>query len=293
MKRYLGNKVAIILFSFPALAVFSAIIFWPILQVGYRSFFEWDGLKKAVFIGLDNYRNLLKDELFYISLKNGAIFAFLITFFQLGLATILALAVSSGNVLGKRFLRISYFIPVVLSITVVCQLWLAIFNNQFGLLNKLFELLGMEYRQAWLSNEKTAIWAVGFTNAWQYMGLHFALLTAGIKSIPEYYFEAATIDGCTKARAHWHITIPMLQETYKFCLVMAVTGGFNAFANMFIMTKGGPGVATYSMTYLMYRSAFRINQFGYGSAVAVALVVECLTATIVINRLVARERLTY
>ncbi|ANE46411.1 sugar ABC transporter permease [Paenibacillus swuensis] len=293
MKNFLGNKLAIALFTLPALILFTVVVFYPMSQTLFRSFYEWDGLSTATFIGLDNYIRLFHDRLFFKALYNGLIFAAIITVFQIGMATILAFIIADAKIKGRRFLRISYFIPVVLSITVVCQLWLAMYNGEYGLINKLFSLVGMEYQQDWLSNGKTAIVAIAFVNAWQYMGYHFALILAGVKSIPEQYLEAARIDGATKMQAHRKITIPLLGETYRFCLVFAVTGGLNAFANMFIMTNGGPGNSTYTLTFMMFRSAFRINEFGYGTASAAILVLECLLATLIINRFVAREKLTY
>lgn len=293
MNKFYRNKRAIALFTLPALIVFTVVVFYPILQTIYRSMFDWDGINTAKFIFLDNYKRLFKDELFYTSVKNGLIFAVLLVIYQIGIGTILALAVSDMSIKGRKILRISYFIPVVLSITVVCQLWLSVYNGEFGMLNKIFEALGIKYRQDWLSSETKAIYAIAFVNAWQYTGYHFALLFAGIKSIPEQYFEAARIDGASKFKAHMKITIPLLAETYRFCLVMAVTGGLNAFANMFIMTNGGPGTSTYTLTFMTYRSAFRVNEFGYGTASATMLVLECLIATIIINKLVAREKIVY
>jgi raffinose/stachyose/melibiose transport system permease protein len=293
MSKFLGNKVAILLFALPALLLYTVIVFYPILQTFYRSLFEWDGLSAGTFIFLDNYKQLFEDHIFYTSLYNGIIFAVIIGIVQIGIGSLLAFAVSEVRFKGRKILRISYFIPVVLSITVVCQLWLSIYNGQYGLMNKVFEMLGMTYRQDWLSNEKTAIIAVAFVNAWQYMGYQFALLLAAVKSVPEQYMEAARIDGASKMKAHLKITIPMLAETYKFCLVLAITGGLNAFANMFIMTGGGPGNSTYTLTFLMYRAAFRTGEFGYGSSAAAFLVIECLIVTLVINRFIAREKLSY
>ncbi|SEB70084.1 sugar ABC transporter permease [Paenibacillus sp. GP183] len=293
MRRYLGNKAAILLFTLPAILLYTIIVFYPIVQTFYRSMFDWDGLSAGTFIFLDNYKRLFEDRIFYTSLYNGFIFAVILAVVQIGIGSILAFAVSETMFKGRKILRISYFIPVVLSITVVCQLWMSMYNGQNGLINKLFELFGMSYRQDWLSNEKTAIIAIAFVNAWQYMGYQFALLLAAVKSVPEQYMEAARIDGASKVKAHFKITIPLMAETYKFCLVLALTGGLNAFANMFIMTGGGPGNSTYTLTYLMYRSAFRVGEFGYGSAAAAFLVIECLIVTLAINRLIAREKLSY
>lgn len=293
MNKFLGNKTAILLFILPALLLYSVMVFYPILQTFFRSLYEWDGLTEGTFIWFDNYKRLFEDRLFFTSVYNGLIFAFIITVTQIGIGSILAFAVADMKFKGRRVLRIAFFIPVVLSITVVCQLWMSIYNGEYGLMNKMFEMLGLSYRQDWLSSSKTAIIAIAFVNAWQYMGYHFALLLAGVKSVPEQYMEAARIDGATKLQAIWKINIPMMAETYKFCLVFAITGGLNAFANMFIMTSGGPGTSTYTLTYLMYRSAFRVGEFGYGSAAAAMLVLECLLATLIINRLIARERLTF
>jgi raffinose/stachyose/melibiose transport system permease protein len=236
---------------------------------------------------------LFGDNLFYKSLYNGIVFAAVLAVLQIGIGTVLALTIANSRVKGRKFLRISYFIPVVLSITVVCQLWLAMYNGEYGLINKLFETLGIPYRQDWLNNGKSAIIAIAIVNAWQYMGYHFALLFAAARSVPEQYMEAARIDGAERWKAHWKVTIPLMAETYKFCFVLAITGGLNAFGNMLIMTGGGPGTETYTLTYMMYRSAFRVGEFGYGSASAAFLIIECLLVTFVINRLIARERIVY
>jgi raffinose/stachyose/melibiose transport system permease protein len=135
-----------------------------------------------------------------------------------------------------------------------------------------------------LTDRNKAIYAIAVVNAWQWMGYQFALILAGIKSIPTSYFEAAQIDGASPIQAHLKITMPLLAETYKFCLLISVTGGIKAFTEMFIMTSGGPGNATYTLTYMMYSSAFRSGEFGYGLAAATILVLECLIAILVINR---------
>jgi len=285
LKKFYSNKLAIVLFSLPALTIFSVMVFYPIVQVFVKSFYDWNGLGSGTFIGLDNYFTLFKDTVFQISNKNALIFAVFITIFQLLFASVFALVVSNERTKGRNFLRVAYFIPVVLSVTVVCQLWLAIFNSDSGLLNRIFEALGLEYRQNWLSDRKSAIYAIAFVNAWQWMGYQFALIMAGIKSIPNDYYEAAKIDGASAIKAHTKVTIPLLSETYKMCLIISLTGGVKAFTEMFIMTKGGPGNATYTLTYLMYKAAFREFRYGYGMAAAGMLVIQCLIILLIINRL--------
>lgn len=285
MKKFYSNKLAIILFSLPALSVFTIMVFYPIVQVFIKSFYEWNGLGSGLFIGFDNYMKLFGDTVFKISNKNAIVFGIFITVFQMVLASVFALVVSDKKVKGRNFLRVAYFIPVVLSVTVVCQLWLAVFNADSGLLNKLFEALGLDYSQNWLSDRHNAIYVIAFVNAWQWMGYQFALLMAGIKSIPNDYYEAARIDGASTIRAHRSVTIPLLSETYKMCLIISLTGGVKAFTEMFIMTKGGPGNATYTLTYLMYKAAFREYRYGYGMAAASILVIQCLIIMLIVNRL--------
>lgn len=289
MKKYLGNKTAILLFIFPAMLLFVVMIFIPILQVFYRSMFSWDGVNTGLFIGAGNYIRIFSDKTFWFSNKNALVFAAIITFFQVIMATIFAIVVSSPRIRGRKILRVSYFIPVVLSVTVVCQLWLSIYNSDTGLLNRFFEAIGITYRQNWLADRKSAIIAIAAVNAWQWTGYQFALILAGIKTIPESYYEAARIDGASSAKAHFFVTIPLLRETYKFCLILSITGGIKAFTEMYIMTGGGPGTSTYTLSYMMYSSAFRSQEYGYGLTAASILVLECLAVILIINHLL-KER---
>ncbi len=282
MKKYMGNKLAIFLFVLPALAIFITFDLWPIVQVFTYSFTQWNGLTTPTFTGLENYIELFHDRVFVTSNRNQLIFALVITIYQISLATIFAITISDKKLRGRKFLRVIYFIPVILSVTVVCQLWSAILSGD-GLLNKLFEVFGSDFRQNWLGDRYKAIYVISFVNAWQWMGYQFALIVAGIKSIPTDYYEAARIDGCSNVQAHRKITIPLLAETYKFCLVISLTGGIKAFTNMNIMTKGGPNKSTYTLTYMMYNAAFKKSQYGYGLAAASVMVVECMLVLLFIN----------
>ncbi|MNC10352.1 Lactose transport system permease protein LacF [compost metagenome] len=288
MNKYLGNKRALALFLLPALLLYSVILIYPVLQTVLRSFYDWDGLSTATFSGLANYRELFSDPLLSTSLKNGALFALVLAVFQIGLGTVLALVCANPRVRGRKLLKTAYFIPVVLSVTVVCQLWIAMYDPTNGLVNKLFEMLNIPYRQNWLSSPTQSIIAIAFVNAWQFMGYQFSLLYAGVKAVPEDYFEAATIDGCGKWRAHWHVTLPLMRETFKFCFTIAITSGIGAFVQMLIMTNGGPGTTNYTLTFMIYRYAFMESNYGYACAVSVLLVMISLVATVVINKVFDR-----
>jgi len=293
MQKTLNYKIAVLVFILPALILFTVFVCYPILQTVFRSFYEWDGLNTPKFIQFDNYKRIVQDSDFILATKNGFIFAGVLVVYQIGLGTVLAMFLANRKLHGAKFFKTTYFIPVVLSITVVCQLWLAIYHSDYGLLNNFFKLMGSDFKQSWLSGKNTAIFAVAAVNAWQYMGIHLVLIYAAIKSIPEHYYEAALIDGANTFTAHRRITLPLLSETYKFCLIIAITGGFKAFENMYIMTNGGPGNLTYTTTFFMYSKAFRANEYGYACTSAALLVLQCLLVTLLINRFVARERITY
>jgi raffinose/stachyose/melibiose transport system permease protein len=293
MRNVLQKKSAILVFTLPTLIVFTTIVTIPICNTLYRSLFNWDGLSKPLFNGLSNYKELYNDNLFRTCLKNGIIYSGVLAVYQIGVSSFLAILLTIKKIKGKKIFRTALFIPVVLSVTVVCQLWISIYNGQFGLLNKIFEVLGMHYRQDWLSGKNSAIIAIAFVDSWQYMGYYLVLIYTAMKSIPEHYYEAAEIDGAGTLTRYFKITLPLLSETYKLCLTLTITGGLKAFSTMYIMSGGGPGTSTYTLTYLMYRSAFRVNEFGYACASASVLVIQCLLVTIIINKLLSRDVIYY
>lgn len=295
MNKLMGNKKAIAIFTLPCILMFTVMVFYPILQTIYYSLFNWDGLSEPLFCGIENYARLFQDPLFYQSMFNGFVFAAVLVVFQIGVAVLLAFALMKSNLPFKRFFRTTYFIPVVLSVTVVCQLWSSIYNPNYGLFNQLFTALGLDYQQQWLSSTKpfVAIIAVAFVNMWQCLGYQFAIVYAGCKSIPVQYREAALIDGATDFQLNVKIMMPLLKDTFRMNFIMAITGGLNAYAHVNLLTAGGPGTSSYTLTYMTFRTAFTIGKYGYGCAVAVALLAQCIVATMIINKLFSAEDITY
>ena len=291
--RQLHSRYTIYTFVLPALLVYTFVLAIPVLQSVRMSFYAWDGLSLPVFDGLRNFRVLFADPDFFIAVKNGLIFALVLVVYQIGLGTALAFTLAGARLKAARLFRDAYFVPVVLSVTVVCQLWLSMYNPEYGLFNRVFDRLGIEFQQNWLGRPDSAIWAVAIVNAWQFLGYHLILIFTAVKAIPDAYMEAATIEGAGPVRKAVSITIPLLSETYRFCLIIALTGGFRAFEHMAIMTGGGPGTSTFTLTYFMYRSAFRLNDFGLASASVTILVLQCLLFTWLINRIFERRAVEY
>ncbi len=285
MNSYLGNKKVIFIFIMPLLLVYCVFEVIPAIQTFLMSFTDWDGLSRINLVGLKNYKNLLISNEFIIAFKNGLKYPIIVATYQIGVASLLANLLVSKDTKFHNFFTTTYFIPVILSLTVVCQLWLNIYQTDFGLLNTLFSRLSLNYRQYWLADKNTALIAVAFVDAWKGMGYHFLIIYAGLQSIPKSYSEAAWIDGASAWQRFWKVTVPCMAPTYKTTLTLTLTWGFKTFQNIYIMTGGGPAKSTYTMPILIYREIYQIGNYGSASATATILLLECLLIIVLIERL--------
>ena len=287
MDRVLRDKKAIFVFMFPAFAVFLCIIVLPIFFSGYYSLLEWGSVGKSTFIGLNNYVELIinNSDGFRESVWNSIIMAFMSVFIQLPIALIIALILASG-IKGEGFFRSTYFIPVIVSTVVIGQLWMKIYNPQYGLLNAFLENIGLSsWKGEWIGNVDTALMAVFIPLVWQYIGYHMLLMYAAIKSIPQDIIEAARIDGASPVKTAMLITIPLIKPILEVCVVFAVIGSLKTFDLIYVLTGGGPMHATEVPSTLMFNTIFHRNMYGYGSAIAIFIIAECLLITILIQRL--------
>lgn len=287
MDRVLSNKKAICFFILPALIVFIAIIIFPIFMSGYYSTLKWDGIGKSSFIGIDNFITLFTnhEDGFIQSIKNSVILAFLSVFVQLPISLILAL-VLSNNVKGEGFYRSVYFIPVIVSTVVIGQLWMKIYHPSYGLLNTFLRGTGLDpLAKEWLGSTETALGAAFVPVVWQYIGYHMLLMYAAIKSIPTELMEAAKIDGASSVQTAFKITIPLIKPILEVCVTFAVIGSLKTFDLIYVLTGGGPIHATEVPSTLMFNTIFHKYQYGYGSAMAIFIIAECLLLTVIIQKL--------
>lgn len=286
MNKVLSNKKAVVFFIFPALFLFVTIIIVPIIMsVGY-SFQEWDGIGEKIFSGLDNYRELFltNSDGFWRAVKNSLIFAGGSVFVQLPISLILALVLARG-VKGERFYVSVYFIPVLISTVVIGQLWMKIYNPQYGLLNTMLVSLGLEkWTGNWLGDTKTVIFAVIIPVLWQYIGYHMLLMYASIRSISGEVFEAARIDGASAFQTAVRITIPLMKPIIKVCVTFAVVGSLKNFDLVYVMTGGGPAGASQLPSTLMVETIFSRNMYGYGSSMAIFIILECFLFAFLIRK---------
>ncbi|WP_434748492.1 carbohydrate ABC transporter permease [Paenibacillus amylolyticus] len=289
MNSVFSNKGTIAVFVLPTLILFCGIVLIPIFVSSYYSLLDWNGVGKGAFIGLDNYVEMFKDTRVINSIKNSLLFAGASVFIQLPISLVLALILAS-NVKGEGFYRTVYFIPVLISTVVIAQLWSKIYNADYGLLNVLLQNIGLaSWAQDWLGQKQTALTASFIPTLWQYMGYHMLLMYAGAKSVSQDVLEAARIDGASRMRVAWSIMIPLMKPILKVCLVFSVIGAFKVFDLIYVLTGGGPFYSTEVPSTLMYATIFDTFRYGYGSAISVFIIVECLVCTILINSLFKTE----
>lgn len=278
------NKKWLALFITPAVLVFCVIIVIPLFQTLYYSFFEWNGIKTVAFRGLENYKKMFTSREIDTSLINSIVYAAFLVIYQVGLGTAFAFILTQAKIKGKLIFRNLYFIPVLLSVSVVAQLWIQIYNADYGLINQLAKALGINWSQNWLNRKWSSLLAVAFVEGWKGMGYIMLIIYAGVRNIPESYNEAARIDGASAFQVFRHITIPLTLPTIRMTIVMCMTNGFRAFDATHLMTGGGPGIFTFNLTIMMYQAMIKKNDYGYGSAIATLIVVICVGLMFIVNK---------
>lgn len=243
----------------------------------------------AEFTGLQNFRVLLDDPLFYKSLRNTFYFAAIVVPLQGGLALVLALLVNA-KVKGVNFFRTVYFVPVVTSMVVVSILWTFMYQKT-GLVNELISrlTLGLVDGPDWLNNPSTAMPAIILMSVWQGVGFHMVIWLAGLQTIPQDLYEAADIDGATRWVRFRYVTWPGLRTTRTFVLITITIAAFSLFAQVSVMTQGGPLDSTTTVVYQAVQTGYAQQQTGYASAISLVFFVLVLAVSLV-QRLLTREK---
>ena len=290
MKKLYSNKWLILLFLLPALILFCGVLIAPIGASFYLSLFDWKGLGPMTFVGFNNYVELFTSDSinFLKALGNALLLAALSVFIQIPLALALALALGK-KIRGERTFLTVYFMPVLISTVVIGQLWLKIYNPDYGILNVFLRAVGLEsWAKIWLGDKTTALGAVLVPVLWQYVGYHMLLLYAGVKSVPPELLEAAMLDGATNGQVNRYIVLPYIKPIIRISVIFAVTGSLKSFDMIYVLTNGGPQHATEVPSTLMINMLFLRNRYGMGSAIAVILILLCFAFALLIN-LIFRE----
>ncbi|MCU6712094.1 sugar ABC transporter permease [Paenibacillus sp. J5C_2022] len=285
------SKWTIAAFVLPLLLLYVTLVFVPIVVSFYNGLLDWNGIGKSTFVGLDNFRRMLTgDDVFWPAVGRTFLLAGFSMLVQLPIALLVAILISR-YVRKPNVLVSSYFLPVILSVVVIGQLWKTIYNpaSMGGMLNQILIKLGLEdWTRAWLSEPRLAIFAIIAVALWQYLGYHILIQFTGIQNIPSDIYEAAKIDGADGYKADRYITLPMIVPIFKISVVLSFIGSLQSFDLIMVMTGGGPAHSTEVLASHMYNMSFLSQKYGYGSAIAIFLIVVCLAATVLINFLFNR-----
>lgn len=281
-----GNLWAGVAFVAPALLIYLFYFVYPIPASAFYSLFKWDGISPlSDFRGMDNWFRLIKDGLFWNSFRNNIIVVVASLLIQLPLGLGIALLVSS-KLIGSRFLKLIYFLPMMLSAVAIGMTWNYIYEPNYGLLNELLKRFGLgTFASGWLGDPDVALGAVIATMSWQYIPFYMVIFAAGLAGIPEELLESAVIDGANSFQKFLKIILPLLRGTIRTAAVLSLTGSLKYFALVFVMTEGGPNNATELMATYMYKQAFTSFNMGYGSTIALTMFFFSIVLTLFTLRL--------
>jgi raffinose/stachyose/melibiose transport system permease protein len=260
-----------ILYIAPAFILLALFVYYPLVRNIGNGFYEWNPFTSdRIFVSIENYVRLFKDPVFYTVLKNNILYATISVILQVGLGLVIA-AILEDKIF-RRFsgvFRTVFFIPVLISMTVIGILFSFIYNPEVGLLNEFLRAIGLGHlAEGWLGEPKTAIFAVIAVSQWQSIGYAVMLFVLAVQKVPGELYEAATIDGAGKVRTFFTITVPQVKEMTFVLLIYTVTGSFLVFSEVYVLTSGGPGYSSQVFSTYLYQKAFIDNEPGYASAIA-------------------------
>lgn len=272
------------LYVLPALLLVVVFVYYPAVDNLRLSFFQWSSFSpKEAFVGIQNYQDLAADPVFWSALFNNIAYAVVSVIFQVGGGLVLAALLEEFVAPRLRaFFRTVFFIPAVMSLTVVGFLFYFLYEPNFGIVNQFLTAIGLgDWTHAWLGEEGTAIWSIIAMSQWQSIGYVMVLFIVAIQKIPRELYEAAYIDGATRVQAFRRITVPLVQEMTVLMLIVTISGAFLVFNEVWVMTQGGPNNASHTLGSWLYKSGFFNDQLGYAAAIgSVIFLITFVTSVI-------------
>ncbi len=275
-----------LLFIAPALLGFLVFMIWPTLRGIYLSFTKFNLLTPPQFNGLDNYVRMVQDPVFWNAIKVTVYYVIVNIVVQTVVS--LVIAVMMQRLTRRTWLRGIVLTPYLVSNVVAALVFLWILDYQLGIGNKLIEMIGLD-RIAFLADSKWVIPTIALINVWRHVGYTALLIFAGLQTIPETVYEAGRIDGAGEIAMFRRITLPLLRPIMALVLIITVVGSFQVFDTVAVTTRGGPVDSSRVLQYYIYDMAFGRFQFGYASAMSVALLIVLVVITFVQYRLTRAE----
>jgi putative chitobiose transport system permease protein len=277
------------LFLLPALAFMAVFTLYPLLSVGYLSFTEYDILRPPRPVGLENYRDLVGDKVFWLSLRNSFVYL-IVTPVLIVLSITLAITVNR-KLPGVGIFRALYYIPVITGSVAIGIAWQFLFDGTGGPVNGFLISAGLIERPIVFLTEPRYILPIAMLmTTWMGVGYYMVVFLAGLQAIPEELYDAAVIDGCNTMQKHWHVSVPGLRPSIVFVAVISSLSALKVFDEIYVLTNGTGGVLNSgsTMVFYLWKQAFRLQKVGYASAVAMVLLMITLAFSIFNVRLLER-----
>ena len=277
------------LFVAPFFILFAIFGLYPLLFSLVLSFVRWDGLTDMKWVGLGNFVVMLDDELLRSALWNTLIIGLLYIPAMLALALLLAMGLNTTWLRARAFFRAAIFVPCVTPMVVIAIVFSLIFSSERGLLNYALAAVHLP-RIPWLIDVNWSKPSVALLVMWRWTGYNMVLMLAGLQGIEPDYYEAAAVDGASKLRQFWHVTLPLMCPTVFFCLILSLIGTVYMFDEPFVLTSGGPGVSSTNFGLYLFQVSFRDFRFGYASCIAYTVSIAVLIVSLVLNRFRQRSQ---
>jgi putative chitobiose transport system permease protein len=275
-------------FLLPGLALFAVFFAWPAVMAVRLSFYEYNVVSPARYVGLENFRRLATDDRFHRALENSGLYLVGLIPFAVVIPMLLAVLVNQ-KVRGIKAFRALYYLPAITSMVAVGIAWRYLFHQQ-GVLNWVLLETGIIHKPIqYLLSDSWALPALVLVEGWKMLGFFMMIYLAGLQSIPAEIYEAARVDGANPVRRLWHITVPLLLPYTTVTLTLGMLDALRVFESVYVMTRGGPQDSTISLGYLAWSTAFERYQLGYASAIGLVMLV-LMVALAVLNQRITRER---
>ncbi|NIK68038.1 sugar ABC transporter permease [Paenibacillus sp. BK720] len=277
-------------FILPAFILYSLFVMLPTLSSIYLSFTSWDGISENVrYIGIDNFKEIWESPRVHNALKNTIIVAISLVVLENVVALLLAILVDQVRWL-RHFFRSIFYFPVLMSGIIMGFIWMIILNYNFGVVNQVLDMIGLGSIKAdWLGDPDFALLSIILSTVWKSSGYYMIIYLAGLQGVPQELLEAASIDGAGKWKQFRHVTFPLLAGATTVCVMLSMINSLKLFDQIAVMTNGGPGFATETLTYIIYKVAFGEGRQGFGTALAIVLFILILIVSLIQIR-VLRKR---
>lgn len=282
----------------PAVLLFFIFMVIPTLNVFKMSLYKWGGYSNTKeFVGLNNFKILIQDDMFFRSFQNSILLIVLVTIATMAFAVIFAAIISREHVKGENFFRIIFYIPNILSVVVISAIFSAIYDPNNGMLNSILAIFSKSNAEnpiLWLGDQKIVIYSLAIAMIWQAIGYYMVMYMASMASIPESLYECASLEGAGRITQFFQITLPLIWTNIRTTLTFFIISSINlSFLFVKALTNGGPDGATEVFLSKMYKEAYTNSSYGYGMAIGVVVFLFSFALSALVNHVTKREPLEF